>query len=1175
MRIWSVIVIIVMVVGCYAVGQQQSPADGSTVRAEEYTQQAFDYHRAVVSAQWRAAWTVEVSNPAGRAQTVAVVVDVDSAQARSVAAVDQNRNVLLCQADDLDNDGLVDEAAVLVPLAPNTTQNITILAGDTQLGTPPGDLVITEHQAGSWQPVRMQPTRSVGANQHSTYISPTNSQRARQVMERLGQPVAMRLIECADFRLLIGEKSGLIEGMRPGNIPDGYVGSFLREYVPNEAEMGSMVVRCAGPVRCVLEWPEAGRRIAVYRNGIVDTTWQTAPSAMQIVACAYPYSYLSAGGEPPVRYDQMLEKRRDLPGVSSMVLFGKRDASLNIQAKGLQATDHQVWLDSGEIGWEVAVDYTKGISDEDPYARVARLCSDTYVAGGMHVTEWKGADNEARVTYRIAQLGEDAARSGTGLRAVAWADLDNAAVPPITLPEPPAPVQFAVERTDITVNRLYPNHFNGWELRPLVLAKHNPQPAYFAAEIINDSDEEVSVNFSMPARDWIKQATILWDRQMLEHDKNPGAKVVYFAKEGELLPAEKTVTLSVPAGSRMPVEVFVRPKEDTLGTLDCRLNWESGEYAGSTALRVVVRPTLLYAPNGAPCSELGQEYANLTRQHPPRQYDVVWYGGSTPERDRWMLAKHRDYERHGFWSNEPMQIKAYFSLRQQGSPPAVYRLEPLEFACEMAKLLRNDPLADYWAQIYTHDEIWEIFGGYKGRWRYLPDLIDIDRIILRSSSTPVWPSFQEPALDEQFQYHIKLPCDIAETFYYCGQDSRLQEYARKVVEPRQKLFKKWCDDPGFMVGAGTDNPKQLFSFWISTQLHVTRYESVRRQIWWLRYQGFDIFRSWAFSGGYKTYADRILHWILMPAAGPEGRTYLLTDRALAWMDMKEDMDLVTLVRLLSADIEDEAIRQRLDELASQALQASQTDDFAQARNCYLRALDMLRPDLAYLAPGRVYTPEVSAEPLPDLFARDGELNPARELPQITLSSLEQGGQRPRPTLDGLLDNSYLEQGATLNLHEAVNAGRLKAPTSTYLAYDADNLYVLFICSEPMMKQLRAEAKERDSEVYSDDCVEIFVQPPETSTINHFIVNAAGVKFDQRDGDRSWNPEYEVVARREKESWAVEFKIPWEVFGGLPQAGETWRMNFCRERKTESELGAWSVTFGGFLAPDRFGKVTFK
>ncbi len=91
-------------------------------------------------------------------------------------------------------------------------------------------------------------------------------------MERLGQPVDMRLIECADFRLLIGEESGLIEGMRPGSIPDDYAGSFLREYVLDEHQMGAMVVRCAGPVRCVLEWPEAGRRIAVYRNGVVDTT---------------------------------------------------------------------------------------------------------------------------------------------------------------------------------------------------------------------------------------------------------------------------------------------------------------------------------------------------------------------------------------------------------------------------------------------------------------------------------------------------------------------------------------------------------------------------------------------------------------------------------------------------------------------------------------------------------------------------------------------------------------------------------------------------------------------------------------------------------------------------------------------------------------------------------------
>ncbi len=58
------------------------------------------------------------------------------------------------------------------------------------------------------------------------------------------------------------------------------------------------------------------------------------------------------------------------------------------------------------------------------------------------------------------------------------------------------------------------------------------------------------------------------------------------------------------------------------------------------------------------------------------------------------------------------------------------------------------------------------------------------------------------------------------------------------------------------------------------------------------------------------------------------------------------------------------------------------------------------------------------------------------------------------------------------------------------------------------------------------------------------------------------------------SWAVELMLPYAMFGGPPKTGETWRMNFCRERTPVRELSAWSVTFGWFLNPERFGKVKF-
>ena len=111
----------------------------------------------------------------------------------------------------------------------------------------------------------------------------------------------------------------------------------------------------------------------------------------------------------------------------------------------------------------------------------------------------------------------------------------------------------------------------------------------------------------------------------------------------------------------------------------------------------------------------------------------------------------------------------------------------------------------------------------------------------------------------------------------------------------------------------------------------------------------------------------------------------------------------------------------------------------------------------------------------------------------------------------------------------------------------------------------------------DDCVEVFVdRDGDGEGYAHLIVSVAGIRYDKLMGvGVRWNPEYSVATVRGTESWTAELEIPFAAFGGPPQPGETWRMNFCRERQPVKELGAWSVPFGGFHSPRRFGFVQFK
>ena len=1140
-----------------------------------YEKNLWRYLEQASKTEWTEAKAIRIQNRAQVDDNIAVVVPVQAAKDQSFMVVDENGRPIVTQSDDLDGDSKADEVCFLLSVGAGKQRTVQLLSAEARLTPAPSDMRIQQVKAGSWKPVRMQPSSSPGTGQHSTYISPANSALARKIMGRLNKPVPMEQIECDDFKLLLGHTSGQIEGMRPANIPPGYLGSFLREFNPNESNVGKITRSIAGPVRCRFEWQTAGRSITVYRNGVIESKWEDAPSELKIIACAYPYRYLAAGQNDVVRYSQMPEMRREIPNAGIVSLFGRMNASLRIEGRGVQATEHQVWLDGGEIGWEAAIDMRDGKSDEKPRSRVGRLCADTYIAGGLQVTNWRSEAGPATIFYRISSHGEKA-RDASGLVRTSKESLRNINVSKVLAPEPRSPITIRFERTEVTVNRLHPNRINGWELRPVTLARHNPQPAYFAVELANRSSKEARIELRLGRADWIQKATLLSDREILYHDKNPALFIYQFQKEEDLIGGDQVVTLVLPPGRTEPFEICVYPKEETLGSQRCTVRW-TGHAAGNADLEVIVKPTIMFMPNNAPASELGGEYSNVTREHAPLLYDYLYYGGPMKDRTRFYKAKYRDYERRGFWTVEHLYIRTYITHYARKTGPSFCSLEMMDWANTLLDLFDDPDYSDYLVRLYLHDEIWEPVGRSGEYTVPLSKVIDLDRAIVMNSRNAAWSSFMEPGIDKPYQYHIKLPNDIAELFYYCGRDERLHQYANKLIEPRRALFSEWCADPGFMAGAGTDKPRQLFSFWISTQMHVNKYTSIRRQVWWLRHHGIDSILSYAWaSGEYEVYANRILHLMVLPASTPQGNGYLLTDRGLAWMDMKEDMELITLVRLLLERTTDKQTLASIDELVKKAFEASQRNDFESARHHYVTALNALRPNLSYLAPRDLYGGRVKAEPLLDLFEEDQGFRDAVKLPMVTLPLIDTG-KRPAPSVDGILDNAYLEQGVTLEMRDARQGGRLEASTAAYLARDSENLYVIFNCNEPRMSDLRNRKKKRDSNVWEDDCVEIFVdRTRDGKNYAHIAVNAAGVQYDSRSLEgMTWNPDYRTAAKKDKKSWTAELSLPFQIFGGPPKPGERWRINFCRERKPIDELGAWSVTFGGFHTPERFGIVQFK
>ena len=549
--------------------------------------------------------------------------------------------------------------------------------------------------------------------------------------------------------------------------------------------------------------------------------------------------------------------------------------------------------------------------------------------------------------------------------------------------------------------------------------------------------------------------------------------------------------------------------------------------------------------------------------------------------DEWSTCRtSRD---HGWLRN---YITAYTQdgTGASGRQKQYFAVPPDEYVKQMRRdMVMRQARFPYRYRVYLADEVWEILGGYKGR-RYMPipEVARWTRDLIMDCPNPCWYSFQQPGIDDEYQ--TKLPNDIAELFYYCGRDEAVQAYVHKLVEPRLRLIEQWKQDPACRERAGTEDVRPMFSFWISGQLHVTDYPTMRRQHWYTRFNGIDIIMFWVLRHNGMIYADRIGCNSLLSAGGGQ---MMLTDRSLAWHDLREDMAWITLVRLLKTRAEAD-VRGKVEALEQQASAASQESDFDRARDCLAQAIRLMAPQYVDLVGPHFYAP-VESTPLPNLHERDEELSDKPRRKRVTVRKLK-GGRRPAPSLNAELDNSYLEEGAQLDGFLLLNT--FKQPgekTAVHLAWDEQKLCVLYVCNESQMDKLGANPDlERDGAVYTTDCVELFLDPKgDGKTWMQFIVGAGGTVYDARSvlkqvGDKQvladevaeWNPDYGHRVASGANLWAAELHLPWKTLGGPPEPGAVWRMNFARERKAKSELSIWSPQEGAFRDPAQFGEVEF-
>ena len=198
-----------------------------------------------------------------------------------------------------------------------------------------------------------------------------------------------------------------------------------------------------------------------------------------------------------------------------------------------------------------------------------------------------------------------------------------------------------------------------------------------------------------------------------------------------------------------------------------------------------------------------------------------------------------------------------------------------------------------------------------------------------------------------------------------------------------------------------------------------------------------------------------------------------------------------------------------------------------------------------------------------------------------------------PKIDGKLDDvcwqNSTKTGEMIQF-EPQNGEPATQPTTIYLAYDANNLYVAFECFKNDMDNLSANLTRRDSFFFSDDHVEVLIDTfHDGRNCYAFALNPLGTQTDRRlinEGSNrrtgqsmigtaiSWDCDWQGQASEETDKWTAEFAIPFaELRFSKDTEIATWGINFWRNDEAPAEEQMWADLGERQYAVSEFGRLT--
>lgn len=192
----------------------------------------------------------------------------------------------------------------------------------------------------------------------------------------------------------------------------------------------------------------------------------------------------------------------------------------------------------------------------------------------------------------------------------------------------------------------------------------------------------------------------------------------------------------------------------------------------------------------------------------------------------------------------------------------------------------------------------------------------------------------------------------------------------------------------------------------------------------------------------------------------------------------------------------------------------------------------------------------------------------RVLPNLTVQRIADGTMN----IDGVFSEAcYNRPPQFKHLHGLDSPDLVREGTELYLFRDSQNIYLSGRMRFSPDKPPRVTASGQDANVFSDQSVELFLQPDENRKQYFQIALNAGEGIwdawftygDRRVADKTWTAPFPRAVRLDKDEWRFEMAIPLKWL--LPRMGSgTPRFNLCRDDTT------WAPVRLRFHDPESFG-----